>query len=105
VGSSAAFEFATEALERETDFDRLQARGTVRLTLRQAGIDAGSVTPAEMAAVIERDLPGQLEARGVEQAHALCRRLQAELLGLEQTAGAAEGVPSRAPNDDARKPR
>lgn len=79
-----AFELVAEALERETYFDRLAARGTVRLALRQAGLDARNVTSGEMRRVVELHLPAELECRGIEGVAALCARLTANLARLEQ---------------------
>lgn len=78
---SAAFEFVCSALERRTDLDRLQARGTVRLALKEAGLDARSAGVEQMQVVVDRVLPRELESRGVADADALCADL---VLGLEK---------------------
>jgi hypothetical protein len=83
VPTTPAFELASGALERETYFDRLAARGTIRLALRQAGLDAHSVTSHEMAGVVENLLPAELECRGIEEAADICARLKARLAQLE----------------------
>ncbi len=91
--NAAAFEFVSEMLERETFFDRLQARGTVRLALRQLGIPARSVTTAQMVTLIDEQLAGELESRGVEDTAAVCQRLRANVLDFEKSSaesGAAE---------------
>jgi hypothetical protein len=82
VPTTAAFELASDALERETYFDRLAARGTIRLALRQAGLDARSVTGQEMAGVVQNLLPTELECRGVQDAAAICARLKVSLAQL-----------------------
>lgn len=79
-----AFELVAEALERETYFDRLAARGTVRLALRQAGLDARNVTSGEMRRVVELHLPAELECRGVENVTPFCARLAASLARLDR---------------------
>jgi hypothetical protein len=69
-----AFEHQCHELEAGTSLDRLEARGTVRLALKQAGLDPRSVTAEQLGVVLEKVLPGELAARGVADAAALCRR-------------------------------
>ena len=80
--NSAAFDWTCEALERETDLDRLEARGTVRIALKSSGLEAGSVQPDQMRVVIEKVLPGELVARGVDQADAICGRLATAVVSV-----------------------
>lgn len=75
MADSAAFGWTCDELERRTDLDRLEARGTIRISLQQAGLDASRVKPHEMRAVIERVLPKELVSRGIEGVEALCARL------------------------------
>lgn len=82
MADSRAFAFACEALEAHSSLDRLAARGTVRLALREAGLEAASVTPCQLRVVAERVLPRELAARGVEDAEAVCGRLVEGLAGL-----------------------
>ncbi|MDJ0849872.1 MAG: hypothetical protein QNK04_16000 [Myxococcota bacterium] len=84
-----------EALERETDFDRLAARGTLRLALRALGFDVRAGT-AELLKVVTQTLARELSSRGVEQAEVVCQRLR--LVVLEHGAGAdASGAGEPAP--------
>ena len=70
------FEFVAERLEQTTDFDRLEARGTVRLALKQAGLDPRTLSSErEMRVVIEKVLARELAARGVENAESTCQTL------------------------------
>lgn len=91
---ATAFEFVSELLERETFFDRLQARGTVRLALRQLGVEARTVTPAQMVTLIDQHLPGELTTRGVEDADAVCQRIRAGVCELENSPAAPEDAGS-----------
>ena len=75
MADSPAFDWICQELESQTDLDRLEARGTVRIALKSSGLEASSVLPDQMRVVIERILPGELNARGVETAEALCSRL------------------------------
>ena len=42
--AASIFELVAEELERRTDLAKLEARGTVRLSLKQAGLDAHTVS-------------------------------------------------------------
>jgi hypothetical protein len=79
MADSAAFDFVCSELEKDTSLDRLEARGTVRLALKGAGLEARSVTPDQIAVVVEKLLPGELESRGIEDAAALCARIKSGL--------------------------
>jgi hypothetical protein len=83
MADSVAFERTCALLERETSFDRLEARGTVRLALKASGLDPRSVSPDQMAVVVGKLLTGELASRGVEDADRVCTALGAELAGLE----------------------
>jgi hypothetical protein len=65
AAESAAFDRTCEELEERTDLDRLEARGTVRIALKGAGLDGASVDPAQMAIVLRKVLPSELETRGI----------------------------------------
>lgn len=75
MADSPAFDWTCSELERKTDLDRLEARGTVRIALGISGLAAATVRPAEMRVVIERVLPEELERRGIEDAEAICAQL------------------------------
>jgi hypothetical protein len=51
----------------------------VRLALKQAGFDARGVAPRELAVVVRKLLPRELELRGVSGGAALCERIAAGL--------------------------
>lgn len=77
--AQSIFEQIADGLEDRTDLEKLEARGTVRLALRQAGLDAGSVTAAQMLVVPAEVLPAELNARGVAQAESVCEAIQTAL--------------------------
>jgi hypothetical protein len=88
MADSAAFAAVSTQIEQRTDLDRLESRGTVRLALQKAGLDAASVTPRQMGVVLERVLPGELAGRGVADADGLCRNLASIVSALpEEAAG------------------
>jgi hypothetical protein len=80
---SEAFDRVCEGVERGTSLDRMQSRGTVRLALKEAGLDPARVQPNEMAVVLRRILPGALRARGVETADDLCAEIARGVAGLQ----------------------
>ncbi len=75
MADAAAFTIVCERLEQETSLDRLEARGTVRIALRRAGLEAATVSPGQMRVVLEKVLPAELDARSVADGAAHCRRL------------------------------
>lgn len=79
MSRAEVFESVAEALERETSLDRLEARGTLRITLKAGGFDPRSVQADQMRVVIERLLPGELDARGIGDTDRVCRTLVAAL--------------------------
>lgn len=84
AAESAAFEVACDVLEAGTSLERLEARGTVRLALKQAGLSPKSVSPDQLAVVAERLLPHELLARGIGP-DLVCPQLREALGRLEVT--------------------
>lgn len=77
--ASGIFEFACGSLERNTPLEKLEARGTVRLALKQSGLDAASVDSTQMAVMLKRVMPTELRARGVEDPEGVCNQMIREL--------------------------
>ena len=69
----ALFDLAAERLEHHTALDRLQARGTLRLALKQAGLEPKGINTEQLRVLFERVLPDELENRGVGEAASVCR--------------------------------
>ena len=69
---AALFDLAADQLEQHTGFSRLEARGTLRIALKDAGLDARSVTPGQLCVVFEKVMPIELESRGVKDAADAC---------------------------------
>ena len=82
-----AFEHACESLEQLTELSRLEARGTLRIALKEAGLDPASVKAAELSVVARMVLPNELAARGIEDAESICERLRSELADIQDSAG------------------
>ena len=77
--STDLFDHAAEQLERHTNLDRLEARGTLRLAIKQAGLDAKGLTLQQLDAVFEKVMPNELEARGIDAATTTCCTVMAEI--------------------------
>ncbi|MCR9092993.1 MAG: hypothetical protein NXI30_02135 [bacterium] len=94
MAESKVFAWLCERLEADTDLDRLEARGTVRICLKQAGLIAADLSPAQAATVVEKVLPQELEARGVAEADVLCERLahNTQMLTDERSEAAPDEV-------------
>lgn len=73
------FEFVAEQLQVSTDLEKLEARGTVRIALKAAGLDARSVTKEQMAVMLQRAMPSELASRGVDDAERICQGLVSRL--------------------------
>lgn len=86
MADSELFEQVCGQLERTTTLSRLEVRGTVRLALREAGFDTRSVLADQMAVVLRRLLPGELQKRGIADGEraceAICRTLVAGSPGV-----------------------
>ena len=81
------FDCATEKLESLTDLDRLETRGTLRIALKEAGLDSKTLTLPQLEAVFERVMPQQLKLRAVDDAQAICSAVIKEV----RMAGIASG--------------
>jgi len=90
MADSVAFGRLCEFLESSTSFDRLEARGTVRLSLKQAGLEARGVTAEQLIVVVDRLLSAELSARGIENPDGVCEGAIAELRALDSEATATD---------------
>ena len=82
MSDSEAFDYVCDQLEQKTELDRLAARGTVRLALKQAGLEARAVAPDQMKVVVEKVLPGELSSRGIDGGDTVCTGIAAGLGGM-----------------------
>lgn len=90
MGNATAFDWICAELERLSSLDTLEARGTIRLSLKEAGLEARSVTPEQLAVVVKRILAGELRARGVDNAETTCESLITGLKNLRASASASD---------------
>lgn len=79
---ASLFDAAADALEAHCELDRLAARGTLRLLLKEAGFDPKAIVRDELIKVLEALLPGALGERGVGESDAVL----AAVLGAVQRA-------------------
>ena len=77
------FDKVCELLDAATDLDKLESRGTIRLALKSAGLDARSLDKGQMDVLLERVLPGELNLRGVADAHEACEQIAAGIRDLD----------------------
>jgi len=94
--ATALFDFAAEKLEERADMDRLAARGTLRIALKEAGLDAHKLTVPQLRAVFEKLMPKELDARGVDNPVATCRAVMDE---IAHSADAIDVDSSNSPDD------
>ena len=87
--ADSLFDYASAALEQRTFFDRVEARGTLRLALKDAGLDARSVSVGQLRVVLAEVMPKELASRGVDAPQQACESVSASLAGFSgpDTAG------------------
>ena len=90
------FDFTAEKLEQHTGFSQLEARGTLRIAVKSAGLDPRSLSIAELRVVFEKLMPGELEKRGVRDSLGACTAVMRDLANAPT---AAEASTSSNPDD------
>ena len=90
------FDFAAERLEHHTGFSQLEARGTLRIALKVAGLDPSAFTAGQLCVVFEKVMPGELDRRGVSDVQDVCAAVLAD---LESAGGAAEDASATSPEE------
>jgi hypothetical protein len=78
---SDAFSIVAYRLCQFSDLDRLEARGTVRLGLKKAGVDVECFGLDDLEAVFTKIMPEELAARGCADPHAACQAILKSLEG------------------------
>lgn len=85
MADSPIFEHLCSELESLCSFDRLEARGTIRLALKGGGLSPGNLTKSQAEVMIEKLLPAELLSRGVDDREALCRSLVRTLGAVDES--------------------
>lgn len=93
---TSRFDVAAQKLEQHTGFSQLEARGTLRIAVKSAGLDPKSLTLGKLGAVFEKLMPGELERRGVSDIAGACA---AVMRNLENVPIAATDSSSSNPDD------
>lgn len=88
--AESAFEYLCGEIERATSLNALEARGTVRLALKTAGVEARSASAAQLGVILAKLIPGELTKRGCEDAERVCKQIGARMAGRSFEAAAAE---------------
>lgn len=94
MAESAAFEAACACLETSSSLTKLEARGTIRIALKEAGFEAKTATPQVLGAVVRRVLPAELRSLRVSDPEAICTKIAVTLEGMvsEPASETAEAV-------------
>ncbi len=79
MADTEAFDKACTLLEEETELSRLEARGTIRIALKQSGLSPASVVASELLVVVQEILPRELVSRGIQDAADVCARMKTGL--------------------------
>ena len=86
------FDFAAERLEHHTGFSQLEARGTLRIALKVAGLDPSAFTAGQLCVVFEKVMPGELDSRGVSDVQDVCAAVLADLQSVGDAAADASAT-------------
>jgi len=86
--SASIFDFVSDELERLTKLEKLESRGTVRLALKAAGLDVRTVTTQQMVATLQKVMPNEIRARGVENGAQICQTIVTGLEAAHPSSGA-----------------
>ena len=90
------FDVTAQKLEQHTGFSQLEARGTLRIAVKSAGLDPRSLALDELRVVFEKLMPGELEQRGVSDTAGACAAVMRD---LESAPIAATDSSSSNPDD------
>ena len=69
---SDLFTIVADRLCELSDLDRIEARGTIRLGFKKAGVDVKSFGLDDLEAVFTKIMPAELVARGCTDSEAIC---------------------------------
>ena len=90
------FDVAAERLEHHASLERLEARGTLRIALKAAGLDPKNLTGGQLQVVFEKVMPGELDSRGVSDVRDVCTAVLADLARAD---GDAEDASATSPDE------
>jgi len=90
------FDLAAEKLEQRSGMSQLEARGTLRIAVKSAGLNANGLTLEQLGVVFAKLMPGELEQRGVSDTAGVCVAVMAD---LGSTPAADAGAAATNPDD------
>ena len=90
------FDFAADRLEHHAGLDRLEARGTLRIALKTAGLEPKNLTGTQLQVVFEQVMPGELDSRAVSNTPDVCAAVLADVASAR---GAAADDSVTSPDD------
>ena len=79
MSQETPFDFVCAQVERATELSTLEARGTVRLALKAAGMDPKTVGASQMRVVLEKVMPDELKNRGCPDPERICADIASQL--------------------------
>ena len=92
--SQELFDYATQKLEEMTPLDRMEVRGTLRIVLKDAGLEVKSLTLHQLAVVFKKMMPQELKSRRVADPKGVCNAIIQDLhqawIGDSETASTDE---------------
>jgi hypothetical protein len=80
-----------DEIQKRSDLETLEARGTVRLALKSSGLTVNEITKEQMIVVIQQVLPRELRVRGVDNPDAVCGEIAQVVKGIEIEGGESSG--------------
>jgi hypothetical protein len=91
---ASLFDWISDQVEQATNWSRLEARGTVRLALKELGLDPRTVRKREVTAAVRIALGPALMSRRVTNASAVCEELirRLEVVDIEPVADSPEEI-------------
>ncbi|NNL66521.1 MAG: hypothetical protein HKP30_09785 [Myxococcales bacterium] len=92
---SEAFTLVCEHLIQNTGLEPPAARGTVRLALKEAGLDAASVSAGQMRVVVTKLLPVELRSLRIADVEGHCHTLEGRLARLAKSGSRTDDTPER----------
>jgi hypothetical protein len=76
------FTIVADRLCELSDLNRIEARGTIRIAFKKAGLNTNSFGAVDLNAVFTKIMPRELEARGCADSEATCEAIIRSMKGV-----------------------
>ncbi len=86
------FDLAADSLEQHSALGRLEARGTLRIALKAAGLGPKGLTSAQLKVVFDQVMPEELDSRGVSNLQDVCAAVLADIADARGAAAEASAT-------------